>query len=213
MEEPLAYKLPDPRKSGKISVEEALQKRRSHRNYTGSPLSPEELSQVLWSAYGITYTDTSRPEFRGGFRTAPSAGATYPLEVYAIIGKVKGVEPGVYRYHSAKNQIVREIAEDLREELAAAALNQEMIADAPASLFFSAIYTRTTQRYGERGKLRYVPMDLGHAGQNVYLQAEALGLGTCAIGAFNDDKVRAVLQLPAEEEPLYIMPIGKYYRD
>ena len=98
-------------------------------------------------------------------------------------------------------------------KLAEAALNQEMIADAPVSLFYSAVYARTMQRYGARGREHYVPMDLGHSAQNVYLQAEALGLGTCAIGAFNDEQVAKVMNLPDEEEPLYIMPIGRYYRD
>ena len=205
--------LPQPRSDSDYSIEEVMLKRRTHRNFVKSTISMEDLSQVLWAAYGITKTDNSREIFRGGFRTAPSAGATFPLEVYAIVGKVKGIDSGVYRYISDGHKLVPEINEDIRSELAQAALNQEMIADAPASLFFSAVFERTTQRYGDRGRERYVCMEIGHVAQNVYLQAEALGLGTCAIGAFNDDKVARVMQLPDEEEPLYIMPIGRYYRD
>ncbi len=212
-QDPLTYRLASPRIRSDFSVEKAMSKRRSHRNYVKSSISGAELSQVLWAAYGITKPDDSRDVFRGGFRTAPSAGATYPLEIYAVVGKVKGIEPGVYRYIPDGHQLVMENPTDIREELAKAALNQEMIADAPACLFYSAVFERTMQRYGERGRKHYVPMDLGHSAQNVYLQVEALGLGTCAIGAFNDEKVAAVMQLPEEEEPLYIMPIGRYYRD
>lgn len=103
--------------------------------------------------------------------------------------------------------------EDIRPNLAKAALNQEMIEDAPASLFFSAVFERTIQRYGDRARERYVCMEMGHVAQNVYLQLEAMGMGTCAIGAFNDAKVSVVMHLPEEEEPLYIMPVGRYYRD
>lgn len=208
-----AIQLPTPRFESKFSIEEVMLKRRSHRNYVKSAISLKDLSQVLWAAYGITKPDNSREIFRGGFRTAPSAGATFPLEVYAIIGNVKDVEPGVYRYVSDGHKLAKVLDKDIRPALAKAALNQEMIEDAPASLFFSAIFERTMQRYGDRGRERYVCMEIGHVAQNVYLQVEALGLGTCAIGAFNDSKVSEVLQLQAEEEPLYIMPIGRYYRD
>ena len=209
----MEIQLPSPRLESNFSIEEVMLKRRSHRNYVKSSISLDDLSQVLWAAYGITKPDKSRNIYRGGFRAAPSAGATFPLEVYAIVGKVKGIEPGVYKYISDGHKIIRVINEDVRADLARAALNQEMIEDAPASLFFTAIFERTTQRYGVRGRERYVCMEMGHVGQNVYLQVEALGLGTCAIGAFNDAKVAEVMQLQTEEEPLYIMPIGRYYRD
>ncbi len=209
----LEIQLPSPRLESNFSIEEVMLKRRSHRNYVKSSISLDDLSQVLWAAYGITKPDKSRDIYRGGFRAAPSAGATFPLEVYVIAGKVKGIEPGVYKYISDGHKIIRVINEDVRADLAKAALSQEMIEDAPASLFFTAIFERTTQRYGDRGRERYVCMEMGHVGQNVYLQVEALGLGTCAIGAFNDAKVAEVMQLPGEEEPLYIMPIGKYYRE
>jgi len=205
--------LPLPRLKSKFSIEEVILKRRSHRNFVKSAISLEDLSQVLWAAYGITKQDNSRAIFRGGFRTAPSAGATFPLEVYAVVGKVKSLETGVYRYISDGHKMVKVLDEDIRPALAKAALNQEMIEDAPVSLFFSAIFERTAQRYGDRGRERYVCMEIGHVAQNVYLQVEALGLGTCAIGAFNDKKVAEAMQLPEEEEPLYIMPIGRYYRD
>ena len=207
----LTYELPSPATNGKVSVEKALLTRRSHRSFLDSEISAGQLSQILWAACGITKPLAGYPQMRGGLRTAPSAGALYPLELYVLIGKVEGIEPGVYKYTPQGHKIIRTIGKDVRKELSAAALNQEMIGKAPACLLYSAVFSRTTQRYGDRGRERYVCIDLGHSAENVYLQAEALGLGTCAVGAFNDIAVKNVMQLPAEEEPLYMMPIGKYY--
>jgi SagB-type dehydrogenase family enzyme len=208
----LSYSLPSPLLGGTVSVEEALSKRRSHRAYVDEQISAEDISQILWAAYGITRPMPGYPRINGGLRTAPSAGATYPLQVYVLIGKVKGIEPGAYKYVPLGHRIIRVIDRDVKASLASAALGQEMIKIAPACLFYSADFSRTTSQYGDRGRERYVCMDLGHSAENVYLQAEALHLGTCAIGAFNDAEVRAVMQLPENEEPLYIMPIGKYYQ-
>ena len=206
----MIYILPAPRTDGDMSVERALAARRSRRHFQDRALSKEQLSQILWAAYGITYPIPNHPNLRGGLRTAPSAGALFPLEIYVIVGNVEGIEPGVYRYISSEHKLVRTIAGDMRNQLSDAALGQRMISDAPATVFFSAVFSRMTGRYGPRGR-RYVYMEIGHSAQNIYLQAEALGLGTCAIGAFTDSRVRQVLQLPANEEPLYIMPIGYFY--
>lgn len=204
------YVLPPPRTDGGISVESALASRRSRRRFQDRAISAEQLSQILWAAYGVTLPMPNHPALRGGLRTAPSAGALYPLEIYVIVGNVQGIQAGVYRYISGDHKLVRTIDRDVRRELGIAALGQRMAADAPATLVFSAVFERTTARYGARGR-RYVYIELGHAAQNVYLQAEALGLGTCAIGAFLDSGVRQLLQLPANEEPLYIMPVGYFY--
>jgi len=182
-----------------MSVEEALANRRSHRDFHGDAISADQLLQILWAAYGYVQAD--------GLRTTPSAGATYPLEIYAVVGNVKGLEPGVYRYISPSHQIVKIVSKDVRRELCKAALGQSMVAEAPASVFLGAVFSRTTEQYGERG-VKYVYMEIGHSAQNVYLQAEALGLGTCAIGAFTDSSVKKILNLPKNEEPLYLMPIG-----
>lgn len=206
----LVYQLPEPRTESDFSVEKAFANRRSHRHYVDKAIDASDVSQMLWAAYGVTHP-ANLSQLRGGLRTAPSAGALYPLEIYLLVGKVKDIEPGVYRYVADSHQIAQTIDHDVKAELMAAALNQEMIRDAPACLFYSAIYERTTEKYGHRGKERYVCMDLGHSAQNVYLQAEALHMGTCAIGAFNDEKVREVMQLPEREIPLYIMPFGYYY--
>lgn len=202
--------LPEPVTKGSISLEETLNNRRSRRSFEKEGVSIKDVSQILWSAYGITKPNTSA-QTRGGLRTAPSAGARYPLEIYAVVGdRIEGVPAGLYRYVAIDHKLELVIPGDLRKELCKAALNQKMVEDAPFSLFFSAVYKRITDRYGDRGKERYVCMDLGHSAQNVYLQAESLSLGTCAIGAFSDEKVIELLKLPQEETPLYIMPIGKY---
>ena len=205
----LTYILPAPATAGTMTVEQALAERRSRRNYTEQALSAEQLSQLLWAAYGVTNPRQS-PALRGGLRTAPSAGALYPFEVYAVVGNVEGVEPGLYKYDAKEHRIIRTIDRDIREEFAAVALNQSFIKKAPVSIFYSAIFSRMTKKYGDRGRERYVCMDLGHSAQNIYLQAEALGLGTCAIGAFHDEQVAKLLKLTEEEEPLYIMTIGHY---
>ena len=209
-EAPLTYILPAPATDGEISVEKALANRRSQRRFQDSALSAEQLSQILWAAYGVTAPKPERPTLRGGLRTAPSAGALYPFEIYAVVGNVKDIAPGTYKYDPQEHKIVRTIDKDMREELCAAALGQKMVKETPVTVFYSAVFSRMTNKYGERGRERYVCMDLGHSAQNIYLQAEALNLGTCAIGAFVDSEVSRVLQLPEEEEPLYFMPVGYY---
>lgn len=193
-------KLPKPRFDSDVPVEETLLKRRSVRDYTGKPLTLQEVSQLLWAAQGVT-----DPK---GLRTAPSAGATYPLETYLVVGDVEGLTQGVYRYDPAKHGLVRVIGRDLRAELAAAALGQSWVKEGAINIVFTAIYERTTLRYGDRG-VRYVHMEAGHAAQNIYLQAVALSLGTVVVGAFYDDRVREVLNLSRDEHPLYIMPVGR----
>ncbi len=203
-----AVRLPHPRLRGRVSVEEALANRRSVREYVDEPLTLEEVSQLLWAAYGIS-------EVTHGLRTAPSAGAQYPLEVYIAVreGGVKTIDgflpAGVYYYdpHSHTLHVVRR--GDVSSELYHAALEQQWVLEAPVSIVFTAVYSRTVRVYGERGRVRYVPMDLGHAAQNVYLQATALGLGTVAVGAFYDEDVRKILELPERETPIYIMPVGR----
>jgi len=208
----LTYILPSPNTDGSVSVEKALSNRRSQRRYHNVEISAEQLSQILWAAYGVTKPITDRAFLRGGLRTAPSAGGLYPFEIYVLVGKVKNIESGVYKFISQEHKIVKTIDKDLREELCAAALNQDMIKEAPVVIVYSAIFSRMTDKYGDRGRERYVCADLGHSAQNIYLQAEALNLGTCSIGAFNDGRVSQVLQMPENEEPLYIMPLGNYIK-
>ena len=192
--------LPEPDTRGTVSVERALQDRNSVREFATGALPLADLSQVLWAAQGITHGD------RG--RTAPSAGALYPLEVVAVVGDVESVQPGVYRYRPRDHAMERMREGDLRGQVARAALRQSWMAQAPVILVLSGVYERTTGKYGERG-IRYVHMEVGHAGQNIYLQAEARGLGTTMVGAFQDEMVREVLGLEDRERPLGIMPVGR----
>ena len=194
-------KLPSPSRKGAMSVEEAISRRRSIRKYKAEPLSLAQLSQVLWSAQGIT---------RGSSRAAPSAGATYPLEVFVLTGKtgVEGLGEGVYHYNVESHSLSLQQEGDLRGNLAAAALEEEFIAIAPVDIVVCGIYDRTCRRYGKRGE-RYVHIEVGHVGENIHLQAEALGLATVAVGAFEDEGVRRVLDVKEEVKPLYIMPLGK----
>ncbi len=193
-------KLPEPKYDSNTSVEKALRERRSIRVYKDEALALTEVSQLLWAAQGITNLR--------GLRTAPSAGALYPLEVYVVIGNVEGLTKGVYKYKPHEHGLVKVRNGDVRDELSVAALGQPWVREGSIVIVFSAVYERTTQKYGDRG-IRYVHMEVGHAAQNIYLQAVSLNLGTVVVGAFRDDKVRKILNIPDEEHPLYIMPIGK----
>jgi len=192
--------LPEPRYDGNVSLEQTLLQRRSVRDYTGEPLTLAEVSQLLWSAQGIT--DAS------GFRTAPSAGALYPLEVYVVAGDVAELTPGVYRYEPDGHRLLRLADGDKRASLADAALGQGSVEAGAADFVITGVYERTTAKYGDRG-VRYVHLEAGHAVQNLCLQATALGLGTVTVGAFQDDEVMRLLNLPGNETPLYIIPVGR----
>lgn len=193
-------RLPRPAQDGKVSLERCLATRRSVRSFREDALKLAEISQLLWAAQGIT----------GGqrLRTAPSAGALYPLELYLLAGRVEGIPPGVYKYRPEEHALVRTAEEDRRRALADAALGQQFIAQAPAVFVIAGVYERTAQRYGERAP-RYVHMEVGHAGQNLCLQAVALGLGSVPVGAFRDPEVKRVVGMAGEETPLYILPVGR----
>lgn len=194
--------LPPPNLKGLVSVEESINRRRSHRNLSDQPVSLETLSQLLWSAQGIT--ESSRH-----LRAVPSAGSTFPLEIFIVAGSfgVGGLAAGLYVYSPADHTLSPLRNGDFRQGLANEALGQQAITNAPVTLVITADYERTRERYRNRTE-RYVHMEAGHAAQNVHLQAAALGLGTVAIGAFDDSGVAAVLGLAANYAPLYVMPVG-----
>jgi len=192
--------LPEPRLKSEVSLEEALLKRRSIRKYANLPLTLEDVSQLLWAAQGITA--------EWGGRTAPSAGALYPLEVYLAVGNVENLAAGVYKYKPERHELVKIRDDDVREELAKAALGQNWVMEAAIDIVIAAVYERTTKKYDDRG-VRYIHMEAGHAAQNIYLQATALDLGMVTIGAFYDDRVKDILDMPKNETPLYVIPVGK----
>jgi SagB-type dehydrogenase family enzyme len=188
----MAIKLGEVDKKGAVSVEEAIARRKSRRSFKRTKLTRKQLSQVLWAA-----------------EKAPSAGATYPLELYVVIGAdcVEDIDAGVYHAEREYSQLELHKEGDLRAALADACLGQMFIVHAPVSFVIAAEYERTTRRYGDRG-VRYVLIEVGHVSQNIYLECEALGLATVAIGAFYDEEVARVLDLPRQHRPLYVMPVG-----
>lgn len=187
-------KLPTPVYKGTMSLEETLKKRASVRGFSSHPLKLEELSQLLWALQGTTRD--------WGGRTAPSAGALFPLEIWVVL------KEGVFHYLQRDHQLICIVKQDLRAELAAAALGQDCVREAPAVFVITALYERVSLKYGSRAE-RYVKIEAGHAGQNLLLQAVSLGLGAVPIGAFHDDRIKKVLNLPAGHEPLYLIPAGR----
>jgi len=197
-EPPQPVPLPEVRHEGTMSLEAALWARRSIRDLKPDALPLAAAAQLLWAAQG-----KNRPD---GHRTAPSAGATYPLEVYLVTGSVDGLPPGVYRYRSATHDLVLAQSGDKRAELTAAPGRPPgWAANAPLLVVFAAVPDRVSRRFGARAE-RFLAMDVGHAAQNVYLQAAALGLGTTFMGLVNDSAMTRVLR--ADERPMGVMPVG-----
>ncbi|MEM3402971.1 MAG: SagB/ThcOx family dehydrogenase [Nitrososphaeria archaeon] len=199
--------LPLPRFKSNVRLEEAIAWRRSIREYKDEPITIENLSMLLWAAQGLT-------EFKYGFRTAPSAGGTYPIEIYVsvsengvLVNEVEYLPSGSYKYYCLDHSLRLIKSGDIREDLAKASLNQEWVRKAPLSFVVFADYGRTMKVYGQRGE-QYVHMEDGHVGQNIYLMATALNLGAVVIGAFHDDHVKSTMGATGNEQPLYVIPIG-----
>jgi SagB-type dehydrogenase family enzyme len=186
--------LPPPILEGETSLEETIARRRSVREFDDTPLTAAELGQLLWAAQGLTD--------ERGFRTAPSAGALYPLELYLVTAE------GVFHYEPQGHQLSALRSDDRRAALYEAALRQEAVRGAPAVFVVTAVYARTEQKYGAQRTPRYVHLEAGHAAQNLLLEAVALGLGAVPIGAFHDEQVQEALGLPPDHEPLYLIPAG-----
>ncbi len=185
-----------------MSLEEALAHRRSVREFAPGALTLSEVSRLVWAAQGVTDP---------GHRTAPSAGATYPLEVYLVAGNVENLSSGIYHYLPEQHRLEFVSGGDDRPRLADAAASQEWVSRAAMVVVIAAALDRTAARYGKRAE-RYVHMEAGHAAQNLLLQATALGLGATPVGAFNDTEVSRLLHLPASEAPLYLIPLGRLSR-
>lgn len=187
-------RLPEPTLKGQMSVEETLARRRSVRQFDTRELTIAEVGQLAWAAQGITDPAT-------GHRTAPSAGALYPLELYLV------KRDGAFRYVPEGHRLVPRSDKDLRGQLSQAALGQSAVREAPLDIVITGVYERTNIKYGDRAE-RYVQIEAGHVAQNIHLQAVALGLGSVSVGAFRDDEMAKVLSLPTGETPLYIIPVG-----
>lgn len=194
-----AVPLSKPRIATRMSVEQALQKRRSSRTYTDRPISLQDLGQVLWAAQGITgHYDK---------RTAPSAGALHQMSVTIAAAGVEDLEPGIYRYRPENHDLLLLAAGDGRADLRGAADHQEAIGVCPVDIIIAAAPGAVTDKYGDRG-FRYLHMEAGHISQNIYLQATALDLSTASMAAFDDEALGQAAHLKADEVPLYVMPVG-----
>lgn len=193
-------RLPEAVKDGTKSLEKCISQRRSVRSFSGEAITLEQVGQLLWAGQGITGPQR-------GLRAAPSAGALYPLEFYVVAARVRGLEPGIYRYYPAGHELGPVVTGDRKEQLAQAAYQQMSIVTAPAALVIAAVYERTVRKYGERGT-RYVHMDAGAAAENVFLEVVAQGLGTVIAGSFDDEGVRRAVGMARDERALLIMPVG-----
>lgn len=195
--------LPPPYKSDGLSLEEAIRRRRSVRDYSGHPLSLEDLSRLLYYACGITET-----RWGIGLRAAPSAGALYPIEVYPVIHQVTGLAPGIYHYSYADHALEQLRLGDFRAAMVQGGVAQEFLGQANVVFILTAIFQRTRWKYQERA-YRYVLLEAGHIGQNVYLTATSMGLGACAVGAFFDDDLNRLLEVDGVKEAvIYLLAVG-----
>lgn len=192
-------KLPEPEYEGKLSVEEAISQRRSVRDYQDEPLTLEDISQLLWAAQGLN---------KRGSRVVPSAGALYPIEIYLVVKDVKDLVPGVYHYLISKHSLEKYIEYQIDDQLEEAALDQSYVGEAPIKIIISGIFERTAIKYGDRAP-QYVYQESGHVSQNIYLQAESLGLGTVTVGGFRQSEVDNLLGFSEGQQTLYIMPVGR----
>ncbi|MCS6785188.1 MAG: SagB/ThcOx family dehydrogenase [Candidatus Caldarchaeum sp.] len=205
LEELKTVALPKPRLDGPLSVEQAIQRRRSRREYRDESLPLSDVSQLLWAAQGVT-----APHLWTGLRSAPSAGGLYPLETYVVVknGGVEGLAAGVYHYNPHRHHLSLVAEGDYSKPLMSACIDQEWVGAAAFNIVFTAVVERTRVRYGDRA-VQYVFQESGHAAENVYLQAESLGLGTVVIGAFIEDEIRRILKVSSDELPVYVMPVGR----
>ncbi len=203
-ERPLRFPLPSP-KPLKVDLLSLALRRCSVRRFSrDTPLSLEELSTVVWFSLGSRGSGPGRP-----LRVFPSAGALYPTEAIVAVRLVDGLSQGVYRYVPEDHSLSLIGLGDVSRDLARASLSQMWVSDAQVIIVLTAVVSRMTAKYGDRG-FRYIYMEAGHVGQGIYLAASAMGLGTCAIGAFFDDEVASVVGVDASSEiPLYLFPLGK----
>ena len=182
-------------------VWKVMKKRESVRNFSLEPITQDTLARLLWSVAGVR-----KEEWRFLFRTVPSAGGLYPLETYLLVNRVEGIEKGVFHLHVPTFSLELVRGGDHSLALTQAALGQAMVASSAVTLIWTAIIDRCRIKYGERG-FRYIYLDAGHAGQNLYLAATALGLGCCTIGAFFDDEVNQIIGVDGTEETVLYMGV------
>lgn len=196
--------LPEPVRTGGPGLWQALRDRRSVRHYAGRPIELEALSQLLWAAAG----PASKAPGGRILRTAPSAGARYPVEIYAIANRVQGLRSGLYHYKYSSHVLTPLAYGDLGLAAAAAAMGQDACRQASVVFVFTVVFDRTVERYHERA-LRYLFLDAGHVAQNLALAAAGIGCGTCMIGAFLDDQLCELVRADGQQEAaVYMIAAG-----
>jgi len=189
-----------------VSLRRAIEDRRSVREYSDAPLTLGELSWLLWCTQGVREV----AERNATLRNVPSAGARHAFETYVLVNRVDSLKPGIYRFLATEHELVEvEISGAMAEKVSAACLGQTFVRDSAAAFIWTAVPYRMAWRYGERG-YRYINVDVGHVCQNLYLAAEAIGSGACAIGAFNDDQLNELLNIDGVEHfAIYVATVGK----
>jgi SagB-type dehydrogenase family enzyme len=194
--------LTPPILDGEMSLEKAIKQRRTVRSFEHTPITKQQFSQILWAAQGIT-------DNRSFKRAAPSGGALYPADVYAVVGQscVEELTAGVYHYIPSDHSVQKGADGDRRRDIAIASLDQMWMASAPVQFVVTAEYSRITIKYGDRG-VRYALIEIGHIGQNIFLQCQAVGLAAGIVGAFNDREIVRVLGIETDHEPIIIFPVG-----
>jgi SagB-type dehydrogenase family enzyme len=199
--------LPKPSFTGKMPVEAAMVRKKSVRNFKGAPMTPADVSQILWAANGNLPVDAVSGATT---KVLPSAGGLYALDVFLVAGKgsVKDLPEGVYQYNPANNTLLNIADGDNRALLASACLSQMWMARAPVMLVIGGVFSRMTAKYGDQG-IKYVYMEAGNSNQNAYLQAESLGFGLATVGAFQAAPVASAIKLPTGVTPLLVMPVGR----
>lgn len=190
---PDVVELPEPDITGTMTLEKALSDRRSTRTFSSEELGVETIGQLFWAGQGVTH--------EGGYRTAPSAGALYPLQLYAV------TQDRVIRYRPETHDAASRADSSTLQELPALAFDQEFIAAAPLVVLVTGTATRTETKYGAKAEA-FVDREAGHAAQNIILQATALGLNSVAVGGFEEGTIEPLLLLPPGERVLYLIPIG-----
>ena len=190
---PETIELPQPKSAGGMPLHEVLARRRSRREYLDRGLTAEQIGQLCWAGQGITSAH--------GFRTAPSAGALYPIVLFVAD------ERGVFEYQPQKQRLVPRVSGDQRRRLERAALGQDCVGSAPVCLIVTYDPGRLSGKYGRRSE-RYCWLEAGHVAQNILLQATSMDLASAPIGAFHDQSVAKTLQLPSRLHPAYLLPIG-----
>ena len=208
-----AVNLPSPQLDGRSSVENVLANRRSIRDFRNEPMSLATLSQLLWAAQGVTRIEDAPPgwswgPWAGGKRTAPSAGAMYPIELYAVAGNIDGLQPGIYKYKPSTHELLTICAGDKRNQMSTRGPGQKWLEGAPCIFVVAGIYARLEPRFADRSA-RYLHFEVGHVVENICLQAVALGLGSTVVGSFKDDLLKEAVGMPADESPFAVVPVGK----